>query len=292
MPPPRLVIDMMRSSTLQLGVFLAALVVLSSGYAQAGGAESNRHQSIPEKAPDATFAVVNVAPNDTLNVRARPDAAAPVVGKIPSYGLGVQVRDAGGNARNSAWMPIRHGDLTGWVNHRYLVPQTGCMDETVAARAGQIIWALRHKDMEALSRLVHPDKGVRFSPYAYVGNEDLVFRAQEMRNLMRDQTAHRWGDFDGTGSPINLTFVAYFRRFIYDADFARPQQVGCNTVIGRGNTINNIPAFYPDAVFIEYHLGGADPQQGGLDWRSLRLVLQMHQGAWYLVGVVHDEWTI
>ena len=292
MPPPRLVIDMMRSFNLHLGVFLAALVVLSSGYAQAGGAESNRHQSIPAKAPDATYAVVNVAPDDVLNVRARPDAAAPVVGQISSYGLGVQVRDAGENARNSEWMPIRHGDLTGWVNHRYLVPQTGCMDETVAARAGQIIWALKQKDMPALSRLAHPDKGVRFSPYAYVNNEDLVFRAPDMKNLMRDQTVYRWGDFDGTGSPINLTFDAYFRRFIYDANFARPQQVGCNTVIGRGNTINNIVAFYPDAIFIEYHFTGMDLQLSGMDWRSLRLVLQAQEGTWYLVGIVHDEWTI
>ena len=42
---------------------------------------------------------------------------------------------------------------------------------------------------------------------------------------------------------------------------------------------------------MEYHFKGMDAQQGGMDWRSLRLVLEAHNGAWYLVGIVHDEWT-
>jgi hypothetical protein len=48
----------------------------------------------------------------------------------------------------------------------------GSLDEAVSARAGQVMWAFKHKDMETLSQLTHPDKGVRFSPYAYAKNED------------------------------------------------------------------------------------------------------------------------
>ena len=109
---------------------------------------------------------------------------------------------------------------------------------------------------------------------------------------MLEQAVRNWGYFDGSGRPINLTFDAYFMRFIYDADFARPQQIGYNIVIGRGNTINNIAQFYLNAIFIEYHFEGTDPEGSGMNWKSLRLVLEEHQGAWYLVGIVHDEWTI
>ena len=98
--------------------------------------------------------------------------------------------------------------------------------------------------------------------------------------------------FDGSGEPINLTFEAYFERFIYDADFARPHAIGYNEIIGAGNTINNIAEVYPNAVTIEYHFEGFDPTFAGLDWRSLRLVLEGKEGTWYLVGIVHDEWTI
>ena len=58
------------------------------------------------------------------------------------------------------------------------------------------------------------------------------------------------------------------------------------------NTINNIAEVYPNAVTIEYHFEGFDPTFAGLDWRSLRLVLEEREDAWYLVGIAHDEWTI
>ncbi len=282
----------MRSLRQLLGIFLVFCVGLGSGHAQAGEAASSRPHHLSTAAPHATYAVVNVAPDDFLNVRAKPDVASPVVGRIPPFGLGIYICAAGERVRTALWVPIRYKDLTGWVNRRYLARQTGSLDEAVSARAGQVMWALKHKDMGALSQLAHPDRGVRFSPYAYVRNEDLVFRAAAMRNLMLEQAVHSWGYFAGSGRPINLTFDAYFMRFIYDADFARPQQVGYNTVIGRGNHINNIAEFYLIAIFIEYHFKGTDPQGSGMNWRSLRLVLEKHQGAWYLVGIVHDEWTI
>jgi hypothetical protein len=109
---------------------------------------------------------------------------------------------------------------------------------------------------------------------------------------MSNQKVYFWGYFDGSGRAIELTFADYFKRFVYDVDFTRPQVVGSDTVIGRGNTINNIPEFYPEATFVEYHLKGMNPEFGGMDWRSLRLVMETHNGDWCLVGIVHDEWTI
>ena len=55
--------------------------------------------------------------------------------------------------------------------------------------------------------------------------------------------------------------------------------------------INNIPDFYPGGMMVEYHFPGIDPEYGGLDWRSLRLVFIPYGEDWFLVGVVHDEWT-
>ena len=159
--------------------------------------------------------------------------------------------------------------------------------------------ALKNRNLENLSKLVHPDKGVRFSPYTYVRVEpgspegaDIVFGSAHIANFFADQTVYNWGRFDGSGEPIDLTFEAYFARFIYDADFARPHAVGYNEIIGRGNTINNIAEVYPNAVTIEYHFEGFDPTFAGFDWRSLRLMLEEKEGDWYLVGIVHDEWTI
>jgi len=245
------------------------------------------------------YTVVNVASEDVLNVRANAGVAHPIVGTIPPQGMGVQITGAGEQVDGSLWVPIEYKETTGWVNSNYLANQVGWVDEAVAVQAAGIIVALKNRNLENLSRLVHPDKGVRFSPYTYVRvgpgspeGADLVFSSAHIASFFSDQTVYNWGRFDGSGEPIDLTFEAYFARFIYDADFAWPHAVGYNEIIGWGNTINNIAEVYPSAVTIEYHFEGFDPTFAGLDWRSLRLVLEEKEGAWYLVGIVHDEWTI
>jgi len=49
---------------------------------------------------------------------------------------------------------------------------------------------------------------------------------------------------------------------------------------------------YPTASFVEFHFTGFDPQYGGIDWSSLRLVFENVGGNWLLIGIVHDGWTI
>jgi hypothetical protein len=241
------------------------------------------------------FAVVDVASDDVLNVRAGPGVAYPVVGTVPFYGIGVEVYAGGQEVDSSWWVPVQYGDVTGWANSHYLAQQVGSIDEAVAARAAQAIMALKDRDMGELADLVHPDKGVRFSPYTYVRagpGGDLVFSAAQIPGLLADPTVYHWGTFDGSGEPIDLTFAAYYERFVYDADFARPDIVGLDETVGQGNTINNIAGVYPEGITVEYHFEGFDPQYEGLDWRSLRLVFEEYEGTWYLVGIVHDEWTI
>jgi hypothetical protein len=195
------------------------------------------------------------------------------------------------------WTPVSYGEVAGWVNAGYLARQYGETDPVVAARAGQIVRALRDQDWSTVSGAVHPDKGVRFSPYTYVrvgegGDGDRVFSAGELAGLAADETVYHWGSFDGTGEPIEMSFIEYYARFVYDADFGWPYAVGYNEIVGAGNTINNLAEVYPQAEVVEYHLAGADPRFGGMDWRSLRLVLEPVGDTWYLVGIVHDEWTI
>jgi hypothetical protein len=248
--------------------------------------------------PDAQlFAVVDVETDDVLNVREQAGASQPVVGTIPPYGMGVQVTGEGKEVNGAHWVPVRYGDLVGWVNDSYLARLVGWADQAVAVQAVRAIRAIKHKDVEEIAALVHPDRGVRFSPYAYVRAEeddgqDVVFGAAQVRDLPADPAVYEWGRFDGTGEPIVLTFDAYWARFVYDVDFARPHAIGYGETIGRGNTINNIAQVYPQAVVVEYHLEGFDPAYAGLDWRSLRLVFEPVQGTWYLVGIIHDEWTI
>ena len=149
------------------------------------------------------------------------------------------------------------------------------------------------QDFASLSLYIHPTQGVRFSPYAYVDvQNDLLFNAQDITGLPLDSTVYTWGAYDGSGFPIELSFADYYSRFVYDEDFANPHMIGLNNIIGFGNTLVNISSVYPNGVFLEFHFTGFDPQYGGIDWRSLILVLEQFDGDWYLVGIVHNGWTI
>lgn len=164
---------------------------------------------------------------------------------------------------------------------------------TLLNKALVVIDLLKNKDMDSLATYIHPDKGVRFTPYAYVDlQNDLVFTAQQIGILLQSNQSYLWGAYDGTGDPIQATFSNYYDKFVYDVDFANPHMIGNNVRIGQGNSLNNITQVYPNGSFVEFHFTGFDAQYDGIDWRSLRLVFEELNGTWYLVGIIHDQWTI
>ncbi len=163
----------------------------------------------------------------------------------------------------------------------------------VLIKAIETVNYLKNKDMEGLASVVHPLMGVRFTPYEYIDlQNDLVFTKDRIATFLDDTQNYTWGSFDGSGEPIIMTFSEYFDRFIYDIDFANAQMIGNNYSIGKGNSQNNISEAYPDAYYIEFHFPGFESEYEGMDWRSLRLVYEKMDGVWYLVGIVHGEWTI
>jgi hypothetical protein len=164
--------------------------------------------------------------------------------------------------------------------------------QTVLDRAAQVIRALEDKDMVTLAQYVHPQMGVRFSPYAYVKDTDQFFPADKIPGLMADSTIYTWGVYDGSGEPIELTYADYHSKFVYDVDFANAPQLAINLRIGVGNSIDNSQEYYPGARIVEYYFPGFDPQYAGMDWRSIRLVFMEENNIWYLVGIIHDQWTI
>jgi len=164
--------------------------------------------------------------------------------------------------------------------------------QTAEGIAWAIVDALARGDVSQLGEWVHPEQGVRFSPYAYVDpKHDQILTAAEMKSAWIDDRFRVWGSYDGTGDPIELTFRDYVDRFVYDADFSAAEQFAVGKRLGgHGGTIDNTEQVYPRATTVEFHLPGTE-RNAGMDWRSLRLVLEQEGGDWWLVGIVHDEWT-
>lgn len=159
--------------------------------------------------------------------------------------------------------------------------------------AMNVLDSIKNNDMNTLSTFVHPTNGLRFTPYENIDlQNDKVFTAAQVAGLANDTQIYTWGNYDGSGDPIDLNFNDYYNLYIYDEDFINPHIIGNNVAIGKGNMINNIDTEYPNAEFIEFHFTGFDQQYEGIDWSSLRLVFEDVNGTPYLVGIVHGQWTI
>lgn len=158
--------------------------------------------------------------------------------------------------------------------------------------ASTVIAALQARDGPGFAALAHPEKGVRFSPYAAVDTDtDMVFSQAQLKGFWDDPQQYAWGAYDGSGDPIELTPRDYHARFIMDRDFANPTRVGIDDDRAHGNMLNNAETVYPKGARIEFYIAPSDKDAAGLDWAALRLVFEPYRGRWYLVAVIHDEWT-
>jgi hypothetical protein len=169
----------------------------------------------------------------------------------------------------------------------------GRVDSGVVQTARQVVEAFKAKNGKRLAKLVHPKKGVRFSPYAFVDIEnDVVFYSDQVQQFWTDRKIYTWGFADGTGDPIKMTPSDYCKRYILDRDFLNPSSINVNSDRARGNTNNNAAFIYPQGTRVEYYV---EPLKGKgvpeFDWAALRLVFETIGDNWFLVAVIHDEWT-
>ena len=89
-----------------------------------------------------------------------------------------------------------------------------------------------------------------------------------------------------------MTSEEYFNKFIYDCDYATPDEICYNAVTGRSLTNGNISEIYPGTIIVESGKNKTSPDAQDNDWRSLRIVFEKDGAKWYLVGIIHDQWKL
>lgn len=160
-------------------------------------------------------------------------------------------------------------------------------------RADMVLDALKEGDYTTLSTLVHPEKGVTLTPYSTVNTDcDRTLLPEQVAGLPEDTSAYLWGIEDGVGTPIELTGTEYFARYVFNADYTAAPHQGVDSILMQGNALENVSSAYPEGRFVEYHFPGLDASLEGYDWCSLKTVFELYQNQWYLVGLIHSEWTI
>lgn len=166
-------------------------------------------------------------------------------------------------------------------------------DEELLKAANAILQILSDKDYKALSDALNSVKGISFTPYSSVDPEhDKTLRPEELETLFESGEILTWGSWDGSGEPIELSLDAYWDRFVWNADYHNADQIGVNRLCRTGNATENLTEQYPNCEYIDYEIDSLSGEEAGTDWTSLRLVFQKIDGVWYLVAIVHGEWTV
>lgn len=157
----------------------------------------------------------------------------------------------------------------------------------------QILVSLKNKDWNTFSNFIHPDKGVYFSPYAFLEPFKAVHltRTEFLKGIEENQE-FVWGEYDGIGEEITLSIPAYTDKFLYNVDFSNKAKVFVNEFRGGGNSLNNLKQVFPDHLFVENYFPGDSPEHGGMDWQVLRVVIETKEGKHYVIALINDRWTI
>lgn len=164
--------------------------------------------------------------------------------------------------------------------------------EDVQTIADKTIEALNARDMETIAEYVHPDKGLLFSPYVNIMDDAIVFSKDDVSGMLALDEAFVWGEYDGKGTPIELTPEEYFDEFLDMEPYLQPDDILIDDIQDRGNTLNNIRDVFPEGHIVEYYNEGSEEYEG-IDWSSVNLVYEEDSsGDLKLVAIVCDMWTV
>jgi len=156
--------------------------------------------------------------------------------------------------------------------------------EQVARAAVEFI---SKKDWLAFTTLIHPKDGVRFAPYAFISElEGVVIQQKNFLEFTKSDKKTLWGEYEGSGDDIKLSWSAYYQDFLYAAPYLSGKQGNRNQELEGSSTVNNILKIYkPEEVaYYEFHL--VDTVNDG--WRTLRVVTKKADTGWFVVALVND----
>ncbi|MGE5463894.1 MAG: SH3 domain-containing protein, partial [Syntrophothermus sp.] len=155
------------------------------------------------------YAVVNVAPNDVLNIRSGAGSSQPVVGSFPSEAVNVMRTGPTSSVEGAIWVEVQNpSGGTGWVNSLYLTESVSheafCADGRVPALIEQLKGSVNQSNGDLLSTIVSPAHGVDVRLWAY--SPPINFNAATAGTVFTSAQIYNWGSGGGTGNTDFGTF--------------------------------------------------------------------------------------
>jgi hypothetical protein len=246
-----------------------------------------------ESEPLLSYVVINVEEDDVLNVRSTPGPENPTTGTLDPGQGGITVTGPASQQSGSLWVPIRQGEVNGWVNSYYLTVQiedeTFCADDRARSILDQTIEAIDSKDGEKLSELVDAERGLRIQRHWW--NPVVKFDQEDLKQVFISEELIEWGIADGTGEPI----VGSFRSVILpllDRNLVLATDSACGELLhgGTAGIVQLPPLFEGINYYSVYRPAG--PEEIEFDWGSWAVGIEKDPEDYFLSYLVHYEWEI
>ena len=244
----------------------------------------------PTAAPPL-YKVIDVAFDDTLNVRSGPGIAYDITAALLPTQMGIQITGAGEQIGNSLWVPIVAGDVRGWVNGTFLaqmsVAESFCFTPEVGSLVEKLQAAVQARDGVALAELVHPE-GMTVGLNWW--NPQIPLTPAEVVGIFNSTAAYGWGTQDGSGFDLTGTFA---ERVLPDLDknLLPASQMGCNTILNGPTTgLVQLPPNYTEPFFALYR--PAPPEGFEFDWGTWVVGIEIVNGRPLIRYLVQFDYEI
>lgn len=154
----------------------------------------------------------------------------------------------------------------------------------------EIIGLVENQNFEALSTYAHPEKEVRFSMYLYVDEfRHPVFSREQVASFGKDETVYYWnsGKYFGDGC-YEDTVANHWTRYISPKNPEPAWRMLLEGEKHNSDSIDNFWLIYPEG----YHIDFCREGETVLAWKLLRFGFEIAEdGNYYLIVIIHDEWT-
>lgn len=238
------------------------------------------------------YAVIQVARNDTLNMRQGPGINYRVVDRLAPDATNVQLTGRSEIVDGRRWVEaVRpNGNGTAWVNSVYLTeyvsPQAFCADQRVPQLLDQVAQAFIQKDGKQLASLVSPLHGLDVT-YLRTGRT-ASYTQEEARWMFESTYQANWGTHPASGLEVKGSFHEKVLPDLLDV-LDNPHQAICNNpAMGGSSYTFQWPARYRNINFYSLYKPGPAGQE--LAWRTWLAGVEYINGKPYLFALMHLFW--
>jgi hypothetical protein len=232
--------------------------------------------------------VINVPPNDVLNIRSGAGSSQPLVGSFPFDAVNVMRTGATASADGATWVEVQNpSGGTGWVNSFYLTDYVThdafCADPRVPALIEQLKGSMNQGNGAMFSGIVSPVHGVDVRLWAYAS--PVNFNTGTAQSAFNSMEVYNWGS-GPRGEPDFGTFSQVIQPKMQDVLNAPALETYCDNL----TKVFPLATPWPYTNIRYYNLYKPSTTPTDLDFRTWLIGIEYINGQPYLYSMVTLPW--